>query len=235
VFVHGWHANGSVWDPIVEAVGERARTIAVDLRGHGASNGAPGPYGLETFSGDLGDLIAALDLDPVVVVGHSMGAAVAQRFAIDSPEAVEGLVLVAAVPASGVPFPPRIEAIFRSTAGNPEAAARWLAGMAPAERPPEIAKLLNAAAASVPPEVALESLEAWLRADFADEAATIETPTLVIAPRHDRPMTPDFLRDKVADVILGSRFEVLEEAGHYAPVEQPERIAALIEAFIASL
>ena len=119
LFVHGWQGAGSSWKLVRDALSPGYRTIAVDLRGFGDSNAAPGPYTVDGFANDLSDLLAYLDLDPLVAIGHAMGAAVAQRFAIDRPEAVEGLVLVAPVPASGVTFPAGLEASFRETAGNP--------------------------------------------------------------------------------------------------------------------
>jgi pimeloyl-ACP methyl ester carboxylesterase len=235
LFVHGWQGASSSWDLVRDALAPHHRTIAIDLRGIGGSNAAPGPYSVDKFASDLSDVLAYLDLDPLVVIGHSMGAAVAQRFAIDRPEAVEGLVLVAPVPASGVAFPPRLEAMFRATAGNPENANAWLGKLTFREPPREVVASLRAAAAAVPAHVALESFDSWTRLAFEDEARTIATPTLVIAPAEDRPMTPEFTRERVARVIEGSRLEIVPESGHYVPVEQPLRLAALIEDFVASL
>jgi len=235
LFVHGWQAAAAVWEPLLEHLGPHYRTLTVDLRGFGASSAAPGPYSLDRFAGDLRDLVAALDLDPLVVVGHSMGATVAQRFAIDHPDALEGLVLIAPVPASGVPFPPSVVEFFRSTAGNPERAAQWLDGLTFGETTPEIRRLLREIHASADAGAALESLVAWQQADFSDEAATIETPTLILAPAGDRPMTPEFLREKVAAIISGSTFEIVEESAHYLPLEQPAKIAARIERFLEEL
>jgi non-heme chloroperoxidase len=235
LFLHGWQGAAAVWAPIVERLAARHRTIALDIRGFGESNGAPGPFRVETFSDDLSALVAALDLDPLVVVGHSMGAVVAQRFAIDRPDAVEGLVLVAPVPASGVPFSPKIDAMFRATAGSPENANAWLAALTYQEPTPEARTIMRAAAAATPAAVALESFDSWSHVSFADEAATIETPTLVLAPAADRPMTPAFTQERVANVIPHSRFVVIEEAGHYVPLERPERVAELIERFVDGL
>jgi pimeloyl-ACP methyl ester carboxylesterase len=89
-----------------------------------------------------------------------MGAAVAQRFAIDRPDAVEGLVLIAPVPAGGFDASPKLDAMFRSLPGNPEATSAWLSRLTYREPPAEVRKLLRDVAAKVAPEVALESYEA---------------------------------------------------------------------------
>jgi pimeloyl-ACP methyl ester carboxylesterase len=235
LFLHGWQGSQDVWFPVMDRLAARYRTLAVDLRGFGASSAAPGPYRVETFADDLSALVAALDLDPLVVVGHSMGAAVAQRFAIDRPDAVEALVLVAPVPVSGVALSPKVDAMFRATAGNLERADAWLGSLTFRTPPPEVRRVMRAAAAATPPAVALESFDSWRALDFAAEAATIGTPTLVIAPAEDRPMTPAAVRERVADVIAGSRFEVVPNAGHYVPLEAPDAVATLIERFVATL
>jgi 3-oxoadipate enol-lactonase len=232
LFVHGWNGSADIWGPIMDVLSVRRRTIAIDVRGFGASHAAPGPYRVETFSDDLSSLIAYADLDPLVVVGHSMGAAIAQRFAIDRPDAVEGLVLIAPVPAGGMDFPPKVDAFFRSLPGNLEATNAWLAKLTIEEPPAGVRTIVRDAAALVKPSVALESYESWSRLNFADEAATIATPTLVIAPAEDR---PEFARERVAGLIQGSRLEILPKSAHYAPLEQPAAIARLIERFIEEL
>lgn len=235
LFLHGWVADSGTWSAVMGRLAERHRTLAVDLRGFGASNAAPGPYRVETFSDDLSAFVAELDLDPLIAIGHSMGAAVAQRFAIDRPDAIEGLVLVTPVPASGVAFSPRVTAMLRGIAGNAASANAWLATLTHREPPPEVVALMRKAAAAVPVSVVLESLASWTTLDFEDEAATIETPTLVLAPEHDRPMTPTFARAKVANVIPGSRFTVVPDASHYLPLERPDIVAEAIDRFIMDL
>jgi pimeloyl-ACP methyl ester carboxylesterase len=96
-------------------------------------------------------------------------------------------------------------------------------------------QLLRGAAARTPPAVALESYESWTTLAFADEAATIDTPALVLAPAADRPMTPDATRERVARPLVGSRMLIVEDAGHYAIVEQPAWIAEQIERFVEEL
>ncbi len=235
LFVHGWQADSSVWAPIVERLSETHRTIAIDLRGSGDSRLAPGPYRVETFADDLSAMVAALDLDPLVAIGHSMGAAIAERFAIDRPDAIEGLILIAPVPPDAMPYSPKLDAMFRATIGNEANASAWLGKLLVAEPPRAILQLLRGAAARTPPAAALESYESWTTLAFGDEAATIDTPALVLAPAADRPMTPDVTRERVAEPLAGARLLIVEDAGHYAIVEQPAWIAEQIERFVEEL
>lgn len=235
LFLHGWLGDSGTWVAVMERLAKRHLTIAVDLRGFGESNEAPGPYRVENLTDDLSALVASLDLDPLVAIGHSMGAAIAQRFAIDRPDAVEGLVLVAPVPASGMPLSPAALQMFRDVAGDPIKTAAWLGKLTYREPEREVVALMRRAAAAVKIDVARESLDSWTTLDFAEEAATIETPTLVLSPEHDRPMTPAITRERVAELIEGSEFEIVAGAGHYAPLERPEAIATAIERFVIDL
>ena len=235
LLLHGWYGSRAIWDRLRERLDDRVRTIAIDLRGFGESHAAPGPYTVDVFASDLSDAIAALDLDPVVVVGHALGGAVAQRFAIDRPDAVEGLVLCSPVPPSGVPLSAAHREALRATAGTPELIDAWLGTLLQPDPPRELVATLRAAAADASPDAARESLDSWTSLDFEDDARTIDTPTLVVAPALDRPLTPAFLRERVAGVIDGARFDVLRDAGHFAPLERADEIAARIETFVEAL
>ncbi len=224
LFVHGWQADSSVWAPLIAALGPRVRTIAVDLRGSGASHAAAGPYRLERYASDLRELIEALGIVPVVV-GHSMGATVALRLAVDAPQVVRGLVLIAPVPAGGAGFSAKGEAYLRATAGNPDAAKQWLLRTMLPNGDTAVLQRLCEAAAKTPAAVALESFGSWAHADFAEATRSINVPALIVAPAGEN---PEAAERNVAAFIAGARYTVLSDAAHYAIVERPEAIASLI-------
>ena len=232
VFVHGWQADHTVWAGVIDALGPQMRTIAADLRGNGESRRASGPYCLERFARDLHELIGARGAGPTVVVGHSMGGTVALRFAVDYPHATRGLVLVAPVPASGGGYSQKGEAYLRATAGDPAAVRNWLARTL--ANPSQTATLdrLCAIAAKADRDVTLECFESWAHADFAAQTQRIEAPALVIAPEND---APEVTEQRVAALLPHARLVMLKRAAHYAILEQPKEIAALISAFRQSL
>jgi pimeloyl-ACP methyl ester carboxylesterase len=232
VFVHGWQGDHTVWHDVIAELGPQAHAVAVDLRGSGGSRTAVGPYRLEQFAADLRALIDELEAGPVVLIGHSMGATVALRFALDAPQATRGLVLIAPVPASGGGYSAKGEAYLRSTAGDPVAARNWLTRtFAGAPDEPALRRLCDAAAKTERGS-ALESFESWAHANFADETRKIQAPVLVIAPEHDAPEASD---RKVAALLPDARRVVLADCAHYAIVEKPHEIAIAIRDFVRGL
>jgi pimeloyl-ACP methyl ester carboxylesterase len=75
VLVHGFACAHTDWDAQVAHLAPYHQTIAVDLRGHGASPGSPNECLIERYGADVAEVMHRLDLLPAVLVGHSMGCA----------------------------------------------------------------------------------------------------------------------------------------------------------------
>lgn len=97
VLVHGNVSTGAFFEPLMEALSDRFRVIAPDMRGFGDTEPAPidATRGVRDFADDLRALLDALDLSsrPVLFVGWSAGGGVIMQYAIDHAEHVAGLVL----------------------------------------------------------------------------------------------------------------------------------------------
>ncbi|MDO5530481.1 alpha/beta fold hydrolase [Sutterella sp.] len=95
VLVHGAASNASRWEEFTEktALREHWDVLRFDLRGHGASPTRT-PATLERHAGDIEALLRAAGHERAVILGHSLGAAIAMRFADEHREAVKGLVLL---------------------------------------------------------------------------------------------------------------------------------------------
>lgn len=92
--VHGITANGRCWDVTASALSPVHRVIAMDLRGRGLSDKPDTGYSLEHHVGDILALLDDLDIERVVLLGHSLGAFIALAFAATHPRRLERLVLV---------------------------------------------------------------------------------------------------------------------------------------------
>ena len=92
--IHGLTANHRCWASMAEALPPGYRLVAYDLRGRGDSDKPATDYSLTTHGRDLASLLDGLGLRRVVLMGHSLGAAIALRFAVDHPSRVRQLVLI---------------------------------------------------------------------------------------------------------------------------------------------
>jgi pimeloyl-ACP methyl ester carboxylesterase len=95
LLVHGLLDSGRTWRKLAPALALGHRVIAPDLLGHGESDGPTGvDYSLGGHAGILRDLLDALDVERVTIVGHSLGGGIAMTFAYHYPERVERIALV---------------------------------------------------------------------------------------------------------------------------------------------
>lgn len=204
------------------ALARRHSVLLYDLRGHGRSERATTGYDVATLAADLGALCDGFSTEPLTLVGHSYGALVALRYALDRPGRVARLVLVEA------PLPPsRIEELGAFLALPPD-------GMV-AALPAPLRALLERGGRR--PRRLLEGLaflagETTLGRDLAAEldipddalgALRLECRLIYGSMSSCRPVGDRLLR-----VIPGATLRVLE-GGHYLPVEAP---AALTEALL---
>jgi pimeloyl-ACP methyl ester carboxylesterase len=94
VLIHGLGDEADTWRHIFPALARWRRVIALDLPGFGRSEKPRRAYTLAFFARTIGELLDALGIRRAVLVGHSMGAAVAQRLALAQPDCAEQLVLI---------------------------------------------------------------------------------------------------------------------------------------------
>lgn len=93
VWTHGIGSSHHYWDEVLPQF-SGFRHVSYDVRGMGESEGTDGAVSLEMWAADLNALLEEIGVERAVIAGHSMGGAIAQRFAIDYPAKVQGLLLL---------------------------------------------------------------------------------------------------------------------------------------------
>lgn len=94
VFIHGWACDRSHWEQQLAAFAPRHRVVALDLGGHGESGRDRADWSFDRLAGDVEAVVEELDLQRVILVGHSMGGPVSLAAAARLPERVVGIVAV---------------------------------------------------------------------------------------------------------------------------------------------
>ena len=92
VFVHGWSCNRSFWKNQIEQFSQNAKVALVDLAGHGQSGANREDWTMPAFGADVAAVVNKLNLDRVILIGHSMGGPIIAEAARLLPGKVLGLI-----------------------------------------------------------------------------------------------------------------------------------------------
>ncbi len=235
LLLHAWGESIGCFDCLTPLLPTTIRILAMDQRGHGASDKPADAYSLADFAGDVTAFLDAMGLPSVVLVGFSSGGYVAQQVAITSPGRVRGLVLVGA-PRSlhgRAPFADEVEQLT-----DPIDRAWVKDSLTWFPRFHEVPEWYIEAriddGLKMPARVWRQSLAGLSDAAPPTETGTIHTPTLIIWGGQDELL----LRadgDALAAAIDDSRLVVYPDTGHLVLWEQPARVASDLTAFLGDL
>lgn len=104
LLVHGNLVSSRHWGKLIEALGEKYKVYALDLRGAGHSSYSKPITGYIDWAKDIKYFCDELNLKDFTLLGWSMGGGISQRFIVDYPEYAKKLILLEAVPCSGYPY-----------------------------------------------------------------------------------------------------------------------------------
>ena len=145
LLVHCWMCDRTFWSEQIPFLSPRYRTIAVDLPGHGEATAGRESWHVADFGSDVAGLIEDLDLDNVVLVGHSMGGPVSLRVAALSGDRVRGVIAVDTLHDAEYEFPAEmIEQMLTSFAADFSGTCRdFVQQMFPEEGAQELANQVS--------------------------------------------------------------------------------------------
>ena len=230
VFINSLGTDFRIWNEVAEILAPDFRIVLHDKRGHGLSESGPDQNEMADYARDLAALLDALGVGRATIVGLSIGGLIAQELYRHDPERIAALVLcdTAAKIGTDEVWDQRIAQVER---GGIEAIAdavleRWFTAHFRAARSTELAGM-RAMLTRTPRQGYLAACGALKRADLRPYAGQIRVPTLCLVGDEDG-STPVALVKETAALIPGSRFEIIEGAGHLPNIEKPEIVAKLV-------
>ncbi|GAA2747873.1 alpha/beta fold hydrolase [Terrabacter aerolatus] len=251
LFIHGLLGSHENWTHLVDRLDTDHRVVIPDLFGHGASAKPVGDYSLGAHAAILRDLIDHLGIDRVTLVGHSLGGGIAMQFCYLFPERVEALVLVstgglgrtvspllrsATLPGAELVLPviasswvrDRVETVGRAVRGlgwrpSADASAAWKGFTSLSDAESRRAFLATTRGVIDPGGQTVNALGRLTTGEHIR--------TLVIWGTRDR-MIPVGHAERAHEIFPGAKVVLFEGAGHFPHLEQPDRFASVLEAFV---
>ena len=238
MFIHGASMDHTIWALQGRYFAHHGYSIlAVDLPGHGASDG-PALESIEEMANWTASIINATVKRPVILVGHSMGAIVALETAAQNPGKITAMALAGiAVPMTVSPElltqtvhkpPEAIDSILawaysgRSQLGGTAVPGLWMLGGG--------RKLIER---NAPGQLHIDFKACDNYSHGLESAANVKCPTLIIAGDDDK-MTPPKASETLRRALPHSRIEFIKGGGHMMMVECPDQTLETLKHFIAT-
>jgi pimeloyl-ACP methyl ester carboxylesterase len=232
VFVHGWSCDRSYWRGQLEPFSRRYKVVAIDLAGHGASGTGRKNYTIESFGADVATVVKKLNLQHVILIGHSMGgdviAAAAQRLPRDR---IEGLVIVDTYKKLGAGHTPeQVDAfIAKFRTDFKDSVHSFVRGMFSPNADTALVEWIANDMASAPPAIALSALESAFNysREITKTLLEIKLPVTTINADNAPTDTASMQRYGVQVVVM--------HGGHFLMMEDPKQFNDVLEGVIEKM
>ncbi|MGH8335416.1 MAG: alpha/beta fold hydrolase [Gammaproteobacteria bacterium] len=234
LMIHAAGSNGHAWHYQYEGLADKHSPVALDLPGHGRSGGVEAMPSVSDYTDFVIAFADALKIDSAVIVGRSMGGAIAMDLASRYPNRVQGLVFIATAPKFNIPSE-IIETWRNVTMGRSGQPFNKL-GYSPktiAEKD-EIIREGWGEQIRTDPRTRWGDIVACTKVDLREAIGAINKPTLIIAGKDDQ-STPVRDAEFIKSRIRNSRLEVIADAAHNVTTERPDEVNAAIGKFLAGL
>jgi pimeloyl-ACP methyl ester carboxylesterase len=236
ILLHGMGTSAKFWQPVISTLASRFRVIAPDLAGFAGSAAPPRDGTWPSYSSWLSSFMDVLGITEAHLVGHSLGGAIALRFALDHPSRVSRLVLVDSIGLGSGPMA-ILSAILFTLPSNPVSRAvlrRVLTFGAQKISLPPAAKKSRQPAFDRRPILRLLAASGWrgLPRIPNEELELIRQPTLLIWGERDS-VLPVSIALRARSLIPGASIVTIE-AGHAPPIDCPETFASELMEFLAT-
>lgn len=228
LFLHGAGGTWQNWGLQVRDL-DGARRVAIDLPGHGHSEGE-GRASISAYSDVVLAFLGAIEWPAATLVGHSMGGAIAQWVALHAPDRVERLILVG----TGASLPVHPEILTGLGSDDPSETLRRIVEWAyrPDATNAELHRALQALQAT-PAAVTCADFVACDGFDVRERVAAIQPPTLVLTGEADR-LTPPAYAEFLAEQLPNATLRLIPDAGHFVMLERPEVTTEVLSAFLST-
>ena len=228
VLIHGAGGTHLYWPPEIRRL--RGYCVyAIDLPGHGKSSTSDGQQSITEYARFLVQWLESLQLRRAVLVGHSMGSAIALILAIQHPEYVVGLGLLGA--GARLRVNPELLKYIADQTTFYKATDLLVSCSFSANTPAHLVELALKRLLETRQSVLFGDLVACDRFDVMDQLGSIKQPALVICGEEDQ-LTPLRYAQYLANSIPDARLSIIPGAGHMSMLEKPDLVADSLLSFL---
>jgi pimeloyl-ACP methyl ester carboxylesterase len=232
VFVHGWLCDQTHWAEQIDVFSGGNLLVTIDLPGHGLSGMEREGWPLMAFGADVAAVVDHLELEKVILIGHSMGGPVTLEAARLMPDRVIGVVGVDSLQDADYEYAPEQNAAFVAAFEDDfeGTCAQFVASMFTKGANPDLVEQVKAGMCEGPSEVGVTIMRQYVNLDLGAALAAVDVPVRCVnCPKWptniegNRAYHPDF------DAVI------IDGPGHFLMMEAPEEFNARLAEVVAEI
>lgn len=227
LFIHGWADRLGTFDSLIQYFHDDYEIVRLDLPGAGKSQMPQIAWSLDDYAQHVAEFINKTGITPYVIIGHSNGGAIAIKAIATGVLSTQNLVLLSS---AGIRSDKNVRKLLWNLVAKTGKVATF--ALPTAAKQKMRARLYKSAGSDLTIAPHMEStFKQIVGEDVQDYAAQIKTPTLIINGSKDT-ATPASYGKMFHTLIKGSRFALVEDAGHFAHQTNSDEVANLMKRFI---
>lgn len=240
VLIAGFSCDHTFWSGILNQLKTNHEVLVLDNRGIGQADTPDIPYSIEMMADDVIGLIKQLGLKKPMIVGQSMGSAIAQQIGKSYPEMIEKIILMntfdrlTKIPEIAFELTGELHRMNIALSYRVQSIVPWVYSNAFLSEPGQLKNLIRLAEQNPYPQTLIgyeRQLGALKSFDSRSWLYKIKTPTLIISGEEDI-IAPIAGAKEVQKSIGNSTQMVVVPGGHASPIEQPNKVSDAILQFI---
>ena len=238
IFIHGFPFDHTIWQPQIEMLSDKYYCIAYDVRGLGDSSAQDGQFTMESFVDDLSKIMDEMNLNKVILCGHSMGGYISLRALERMQEKFSAVILIDTVSSAdnNEGKLKRAAAIKRINNDGLEPFVKDFITLCYGdayknEHKEEFEKRVALSASFNPLGVKGCIFAMLSRNDTTHYLSNITIPSLLICGKDDT-LTPSFMMENMAKEIKNSKFVLIKNSAHMSAVENSADVNSAINLFL---
>jgi branched-chain amino acid transport system permease protein len=232
VLVHGNTGSSRWFERVMDLRG--CKTVALDMPNFGRSSALPGEPDIDRYADAVAAFLGVRKIEKTIVVGHSLGGAVAISLAVRHPKLLRGLVLVDSTSPSGLRTPEDRYPVIESMRTNRDLLSAALSVVVPTLKDKDFFEALVDDAALMAPPAWIGNARALSRFDYRGKCDAFTAPVLVMWGRKDVIVTEAMARE-TAQAFPGASLVILDDVGHSVVAEDPQGFVRLLSRFLSDI
>jgi len=232
VFVHGYSCSSEYWWPQLEYFSKEHTVIAVDIAGHGKSGLNRKEYSMDSFGNDVSTVVEHLDLEEVVLIGHSMGGPIIVKAAKNlglKTRLIIGVDTFHDLTTEGIGGFARMAVNTMFKLFYDSMTEESIDDFFIDETDKNLQRWVRSDALKSPKSISQGTLDALLTMNYPESLSELSVPIIALNARSFRETKMETNMDIYEDL----QIEFMEDVGHFIMLEKPDEFNAWLEAKIS--